>query len=172
MIRAHVRSTACMPWSKMTTSRRSWLHAAPSGRSSGRFSPGQVPAHDAYRTLIALQVMPVKPAPASALESPIATEGKPNASASAPGGATADRPAAFSGDLPVFSGAARPAIRTIVIDPGHGGEELGVVVEVGVDEDLVGPELGDHVADAPPHRGAALDFVVDPFVRRNAAHAR
>jgi N-acetylmuramoyl-L-alanine amidase len=50
----------------------------------------------------------------------------PSASASAPGGATADRPAAFSGDLPVFSGAARPAIRTIVIDPGHGGDDNGV----------------------------------------------
>jgi hypothetical protein len=35
-------------------------------------------------TLVALQVMPVKPAPSSALESPIATEGKPDASASAP----------------------------------------------------------------------------------------
>jgi N-acetylmuramoyl-L-alanine amidase len=35
-------------------------------------------------------------------------------------------PNAFSGDLPVFSGAARPTIRTIVIDPGHGAEDSGV----------------------------------------------
>src|SRR5688572_14436544 len=35
-------------------------------------------------------------------------------------------PVAPSGELPVFSGAARPTIRTIVIDPGHGGEESGV----------------------------------------------
>jgi N-acetylmuramoyl-L-alanine amidase len=52
-----------------------------------------------------------------------------NASASAPGGATADKPGApgaTAGDLPVFSGAARPTIRTIVIDPGHGGDDNGV----------------------------------------------
>ena len=35
-------------------------------------------------------------------------------------------PIAPSADLPVFSGATRPTIRTIVIDPGHGGEESGV----------------------------------------------
>jgi N-acetylmuramoyl-L-alanine amidase len=54
------------------------------------------------------------------------------ASPSAPGGATGDKPNASnaptapSGDLPVFGGATRPTIRTIVIDPGHGGEETGV----------------------------------------------
>ena len=48
------------------------------------------------------------------------------ASPSAPGGATGDRPNAPNSDLPVFSGASRPTIRTIVIDPGHGGEEHGV----------------------------------------------
>ena len=59
-------------------------------------------------------------------------------SASAPGGATADKAGAFgapgapvapgatAGDLPVFSGAARPTVRTIVIDPGHGGDDNGV----------------------------------------------
>ncbi len=35
-------------------------------------------------------------------------------------------PIAPGSDLPVFSGATRPTIRTIVIDPGHGGEETGV----------------------------------------------
>jgi N-acetylmuramoyl-L-alanine amidase len=63
-----------------------------------------------------------------------------NTSASAPGGATADKPVApgspaapgaplapvAPGDLPVFGGAARPTIRTIVIDPGHGGDDNGV----------------------------------------------
>ena len=62
------------------------------------------------------------------------------ASASAPGGATADKPIApdapgapiapgapaTTGALPVFGGATRPTIRTIVIDPGHGGDDLGV----------------------------------------------
>jgi N-acetylmuramoyl-L-alanine amidase len=70
------------------------------------------------------------------------------ASASAPGGATADKPAApiapgapnapgaptapgapgapIAGALPVFGVATRPTIRTIVIDPGHGGEDTGV----------------------------------------------
>ena len=54
------------------------------------------------------------------------------ASPSAPGGATGDRPNAPgapnapNSNLPVFSGASRPTIRTIVIDPGHGGEEHGV----------------------------------------------
>jgi N-acetylmuramoyl-L-alanine amidase len=60
------------------------------------------------------------------------------ASPSAPGGATGDKPVAPvaptapigptapSGELPVFSGATRPTIRTIVMDPGHGGEESGV----------------------------------------------
>jgi len=53
---------------------------------------------------------------------------------SAPGGATADKPGApiapgapaTTGDLPVFGGATRPTIRTIVIDPGHGGDDIGV----------------------------------------------
>jgi N-acetylmuramoyl-L-alanine amidase len=44
----------------------------------------------------------------------------PNAP-TAPSGANAP-----TGDLPVFSGAARPTVRTIVIDPGHGGEDNGV----------------------------------------------
>jgi len=54
------------------------------------------------------------------------------ASPSAPGGATGDKPVAPTapiapgGELPVFGGATRPTIRTIVIDPGHGGEESGV----------------------------------------------
>ncbi len=48
--------------------------------------------------------------------------GAPNAP-NAPGAPSAS---AFSGDLPVFSGAARPAIGTIVIDPGHGGDDNGV----------------------------------------------
>ena len=52
---------------------------------------------------------------------------------SAPGSATGDKPNAPSvanapvGDLPVFTGAAaRPTIKTIVIDPGHGGDDVGV----------------------------------------------
>jgi N-acetylmuramoyl-L-alanine amidase len=57
----------------------------------------------------------------------------PGASASAPG-ASADKPNAPAapnapvptGPLPEFGGAARPAIRTIVIDPGHGGDDIGV----------------------------------------------
>jgi N-acetylmuramoyl-L-alanine amidase len=60
------------------------------------------------------------------------------ASPSAPGGATPFDPAQGapsarrgavdkpSGDLPVFTGGARPTVRTIVIDPGHGGEDNGV----------------------------------------------
>jgi N-acetylmuramoyl-L-alanine amidase len=54
------------------------------------------------------------------------------ASPSAPGGAAGDKPAAPTapiapgGELPVFGGVTRPTIRTIVIDPGHGGEEIGV----------------------------------------------
>ncbi|MEO5741548.1 MAG: N-acetylmuramoyl-L-alanine amidase [Vicinamibacterales bacterium] len=56
-----------------------------------------------------------------------ATADKSSASTSAPGEATADRSTAIpSGDLPVFGAATRPAIRTIVIDPGHGGEDNGV----------------------------------------------
>jgi len=56
-------------------------------------------------------------------------------SASAPGGAPADKPnaptapiapIAPNSPLPVFGGATRPTIRTIVIDPGHGGEDNGV----------------------------------------------
>ena len=35
-------------------------------------------------------------------------------------------PIALDAPLPVFSGATRPTIRTIVIDPGHGGDESGV----------------------------------------------
>jgi N-acetylmuramoyl-L-alanine amidase len=36
-------------------------------------------------------------------------------------------PGTPAGDLPVFTGAAsRPAVRTIVIDPGHGGDDIGV----------------------------------------------
>ena len=69
--------------------------------------------------------------------SPPARTSSAAASASAPGGATADTtapgapaapaaPVAPTGDLPVFGGAARPTIRTIVIDPGHGGEDNGV----------------------------------------------
>jgi N-acetylmuramoyl-L-alanine amidase len=45
----------------------------------------------------------------------------PVASASAPGGATADKPAAPSDPFPLPT----PGVRTIVIDPGHGGEESG-----------------------------------------------
>lgn len=59
-------------------------------------------------------------------------------SASAPGGATADKPGAPvapgaavapgapAGALPVFGSATRPTVRTIVIDPGHGGDDIGV----------------------------------------------
>ncbi len=59
-------------------------------------------------------------------------------SVSAPGGATADKSVvpgapiapgasvAPDGALPVFGGATRPTIRTIVIDPGHGGDDSGV----------------------------------------------
>jgi N-acetylmuramoyl-L-alanine amidase len=49
--------------------------------------------------------------------------GAPNAPV-APNPLTA--PGTPGGDLPVFGGATRPTIRTIVIDPGHGGEEGGV----------------------------------------------
>jgi N-acetylmuramoyl-L-alanine amidase len=50
-----------------------------------------------------------------------------DASASTPG-AVAEKSGtpAPAGPLPVFGGAARPTIRTIVIDPGHGGEDNGV----------------------------------------------
>jgi N-acetylmuramoyl-L-alanine amidase len=57
------------------------------------------------------------------------------ASPSAPGGATGDKPIAPiapnapiapTGDLPVFGSASRPSVRTIVIDPGHGGDDNGV----------------------------------------------
>jgi N-acetylmuramoyl-L-alanine amidase len=41
-------------------------------------------------------------------------------------------PGAPSGDLPVFTGGARPTVRTIVIDPGHGGEDNGVKGPAGV----------------------------------------
>ena len=50
----------------------------------------------------------------------------------APGSDTSAAPApiapiAPAGDLPVFTGAAaRPTIKTIVIDPGHGGDDIGV----------------------------------------------
>jgi N-acetylmuramoyl-L-alanine amidase len=63
-----------------------------------------------------------------------------NASASVAGGAAGDKPGAPvtpgapvgpgpsvpAGDLPVFGGATRPTVRTIVIDPGHGGDDVGV----------------------------------------------
>lgn len=48
------------------------------------------------------------------------------ASPSAPAGATGDRPGAPGAPLPVFGAANRPTIRTIVLDPGHGGEDNGV----------------------------------------------
>lgn len=35
-------------------------------------------------------------------------------------------PVAPGGDLPLLGGGARPSVRTIVIDPGHGGEDTGV----------------------------------------------
>jgi N-acetylmuramoyl-L-alanine amidase len=35
-------------------------------------------------------------------------------------------PIAPGGDLPVFGTGSRPAVRTIVIDPGHGGDDIGV----------------------------------------------
>ena len=57
-------------------------------------------------------------------DSSSAAPNAPDASASA-AGATAEKPNAPTGDLPVFTGA-RPTIRTIVIDPGHGGEDAGV----------------------------------------------
>jgi N-acetylmuramoyl-L-alanine amidase len=41
-------------------------------------------------------------------------------------------PVAPAGDLPVFTGGARPTVRTIVIDPGHGGEDNGVKGPAGV----------------------------------------
>ena len=50
-------------------------------------------------------------------------------SPSAPAGATGDKPAApgvSATPLPVFGAETRPTIRTIVIDPGHGGDENGV----------------------------------------------
>ena len=54
-----------------------------------------------------------------------AAPGTPGAPApGAPGAPTA--PNVPSGDLPVFTGGARPTVRTIVIDPGHGGEDNGV----------------------------------------------
>lgn len=61
-----------------------------------------------------------------------------DSSAFAPGGAAADKPAAPvapaaptapvapSGDLPIFTGGSRPTVKTIVIDPGHGGDDNGV----------------------------------------------
>ena len=55
------------------------------------------------------------------------TSAAPVAPPSAPG--AADKPTAPSaraGDLPIFSAGARPTIRTIVIDPGHGGDDNGV----------------------------------------------
>jgi N-acetylmuramoyl-L-alanine amidase len=73
---------------------------------------------------------------ATPTESTSAAPTAPGASASAPGAsapasATADKPdlsgaPAPTGPLPEFGGAARPAIRTIVIDPGHGGDDIGV----------------------------------------------
>ena len=44
----------------------------------------------------------------------------------APGAAAPGAPVAPDGALPVFGGATRPTIRTIVIDPGHGGDDGGV----------------------------------------------
>ena len=48
--------------------------------------------------------------------------------ATAMGGATADKPNAATapGELPVFNRGVRPTIRTIVLDPGHGGDDNGV----------------------------------------------
>ena len=69
---------------------------------------------------------------AESASAPGASASAPSASASAPG-ATADRPGAPNapvapiapGTLPVFA-TNRPTIGTIVLDPGHGGDDLGV----------------------------------------------
>ena len=61
----------------------------------------------------------------------------PSASASAAGGPTADTPNAPVGELPVFGGATRRTIRTIVIDPGHGGDDNGVKGAGGAIEKVV-----------------------------------
>jgi N-acetylmuramoyl-L-alanine amidase len=56
-----------------------------------------------------------------------ATPGGANPSTAAGGTATAPGalPPVAAGELPVFTGA-RPSIRTVVIDPGHGGDDTGV----------------------------------------------
>ena len=52
----------------------------------------------------------------------LATGGDTSAVPTAP----ANAPPALTSELPVFTGQSRPSVRTIVIDPGHGGEDNGV----------------------------------------------
>ena len=57
----------------------------------------------------------------------LATGAETSAAPTAPTAPNApSAPITPSGDLPVFTGGARPTVRTIVIDPGHGGEDNGV----------------------------------------------
>jgi N-acetylmuramoyl-L-alanine amidase len=84
---------------------------------------------------------PVSSGAAALVTIELVSTGAETSSTSTAGGATADKPGAptapgapvapagapgVTGDLPVFGGAARPTIRTIVIDPGHGGDDTGV----------------------------------------------
>jgi N-acetylmuramoyl-L-alanine amidase len=73
---------------------------------------------------------PVSSGAAAVVTVELLADGADTSSAAAPIAPNApnapNAPVAPSGELPVFSGATRPTIRTIVIDPGHGGEESGV----------------------------------------------
>jgi N-acetylmuramoyl-L-alanine amidase len=87
------------------------------------------------------------------LLAPPSTDSSGAASASAPGATTGkptapNEPGAPASALPVFGAANRPTLRTIVIDPGHGGEDSGVKGAGGAAEKQVTLAVARRVKEA------------------------
>ena len=93
--------------------------------SSHRLSP---PVSSGNVTVLTVELMAANPESSASIAPGAlgASASAPSASTSAANAATMDKTADKPGELPVFGGASRPTIRTIVIDPGHGGDDNGV----------------------------------------------